>query len=199
MHSSICARAQKEGSRLGKLHKARYHASPPLSLTQCASPPRDETQRPSRVSSHLVLPVCFSHPLFFSLPSLRSTTENPSAAGLATVRQMRSRRSLPRLLCVSCGSGVHFWKHLHEAGRGEYNLRGQLLDPQEAATVREPKKRFTTGSLRKELSAGEGRCSPPGADGGRREWAWRLFYFQQSGNCLAAHCPAPGAIGRYTA
>lgn len=81
-------------------------------------------------------------------------------------------------------------------GWGEYNLRLLLRSKKAAAIVQGKTKR---GSLQKfyERNFPLGKMQAPGEDEGR-EWAWRLIYFQQSGNCLAAHCSAPGGPSRYT-
>lgn len=120
---------------------------------------------------HLVLPVCS----LLSLSCLLSPSRHceararPSAAGLATRSADGHSTSLPRLLCVSCGSGVRFWKHLHEGpggGGGENNPRcccGPKQQHYRPGNERGSLQKSTRG-----LSAGA-RCRPPGGTRDRRE------------------------------
>lgn len=66
-------------------------------------------------------------------------------------RQMGFQTSLPRLLCVSCGSGVRFWKHMHmrEAGGGANIISGGLFGPKSSTATVPRKKRRKRGSLQK--------------------------------------------------
>lgn len=86
-------------------------------------------------------------------------------------------------------------------GRGEYNLRLLFGPKSSTATVSREDERGSlqyNRNLRRNFPLG--KMQAPGEDeaGWERERALRLIYFQQSGKCLAAHCPAPGALGRYT-
>lgn len=156
-------------------------------------PGRDKTlARPSRVPPPRTLPVCF---FFHSLSRHCEAREGTLVLrGGRQGRQMSFQTSLPRLLCVSCGSGVRFWKHMHmrEAGGGANIISGGLFGPKSSTATVPRKKRRKRGSLQK-IYKGTfrwGRCRPPRDK--KSEWAWRLIYFQQFGKCLAAHCPAPG-------
>lgn len=89
-------------------------------------------------------------------------------------------------------------------GRGEYKISGCCLGPRKQHSY-SSKGKMERGSLQyRKIYEGTFRwgnkCRHPGEDEAGRgqreeERAWRLFYFQQSGKCLAAHCPAPGGPG----
>lgn len=112
--------SKERKTKLGKLHVARYLVCPSLSLfSRYASPrPRQGTCTAFPCSSNSYLPVCF---FFLSLSRHCEAREGSLVLrGGRQGRQMSFQTSLPRLLCVSCGSGVRFWKHMHmrEAGEG---------------------------------------------------------------------------------
>lgn len=90
-------------------------------------------------------------------------------------------------------------------GRGEYKSPVVVWGP-ESSTATRPRGKMERGSLQHRkiyegtFRWGKNACTPgrtrrEGAREREREQAWRLFYFQQSGKCLAAHCPAPGGPG----
>lgn len=115
-------------------------------------------------------------------------------------RQMGFQTSLPRLLCVSCGSGVRFWKHMHMrgGGRGEYNLR-RVVWPKKQHSYRskekETKERFTTEDLQGNFPLG--KMQAPEGQEERVGLEVDLFpaVWEMSRGSLPS---ARGFLGRYT-
>lgn len=131
----------------------RRLTSSPLSSNVIPPPRRDTTALPCFL--HLVLPV-----LLLLASRLCEAQLNPSDAGLTTASADAQSTSLPRLLCVSCGSGVRFWKHLHGAGRGEY-ISGKGCSAQKAAAnVKGTKAEVHYINLRRNFPLGRGDAAP---------------------------------------
>lgn len=163
-------------------------------------PGRDKTlARPSRVPPPRTLPVCF----FFTLLSRHCEAREGTLVlrGGRQGRQMGFQTSLPRLLCVSCGSGVRFWKHMHmrEAGGGANIISGGLFGPKSSTATVPRKKRRKRGSLQK-IYKGTfrwGRCRPPRGQEERVGLEVDLFpaVWEMSRGSLPS---SRGFLGRYT-
>lgn len=185
---------RRRKTRLGKLHGTARYLVFSLFFFNMRSPA--ET-RPDHNAAFPCSSTSSSR-LAFSLTSSRhcEARGSPSAAGRATGRQMRIQRRCHVSSVYPAARVFAFGSTCIRPGlRGEYNLRWSKA----AATVREEEKRFTTQRIYDGNIPLGGKMQAPGGHRMGRVWAWWLFYFQQSGKCLAAHCPAPGAPSRYTA
>lgn len=120
----MCTSAYARDAR-NKENQARESALGALSrhpYTSMLLPCRDETQRPSRVSSHLVLPACFF--LRHCSPFRHFEAQlDPSAAGLVTVRQMRNRRRCHVSSVYPAARVFAFGSTCVRRVRGEYYFR----------------------------------------------------------------------------
>lgn len=184
--SAYAARAQKRRKKGSQARQAASGAlSRPSLFSRYASPRRDTTRhRGLPVFLHLVLPVCslFSHSCLLSPSRHCEARAKPSAAGLATRSADGHSTSLPRLLCVSCGSGVRFWKHLHEGpgGGGGGNNPRCCCGPKQQH-YRPGNERGSLQKSTRGLSAGA-RCRPPGGRGTGESGLGGCFISSSLGN-----------------
>lgn len=200
MHFCICGARSKRRKRkagLGKLHRVRYLV--PSFFSQYASPRRDTTRhRGLPVFLHLVLPVCSLSllPLACCLPPVTVKHERGLVLrGWRQGRQMGIQRRCHVCSVYPAAREFAFGSTCMRAlgEEGAKIMPGVAAAQSSSTTVQETKEDHYR-NLRGDFPPGQD-AGPRGDEGQERERAWRLFYFQQSGKCLAAHCPAPGGPG----